>query len=384
MSAFSNCIYDSALIAAAIESCNATETDIASGLSDSDHDIQAVAALCAGIHSLNACAPALSKCLNGDTLSARCATWALGQLNSEALLLSLLENGNIDQRENAYHALSILAARGQHSEQLNNAMQIALDQEMQRIANGKSGLGEKACRVLATLGDTATLDALQRVMSADQYCDRFEIQRLRKCMENDGRDTETIEALSQPWQQQFADDLGEAPVHEDNTTLNEELASNTGDDAENAPNLEPEADSASKDMPEFDPIDWEGFLASDEAAALDEQGKAITAQMGPMFEQLSVRALGKPLVELVAQEFTALVLQILPQAIPPEYMQAALSPPALNGMKALAQFLKSSGVTNDEGEHNELEDAVRTIRETIQQQIRASGSLHGSDYDEET
>lgn len=397
MNELSNCMYEDALIAANIVSVVATAEDINTQLSNSDTNIQAVAALLAGIHSVDAVVGTLCRLLDDDNLTARCATWALGQLHSETALISMLENGTIDQRENTYRALSSLAARAAQSEQLTNAIMTALDNEMQRVAQGKSGLGEKACAVLAILGDTRTVDALQRVNSEDQYCDRFEIQRLRKSMDNDGKDLERISELNASWQEQFADDLGQAPLSENEVAdADSNGNADTGAGAESQaaqeqalpaetpaandqeqptdgdPQTDPEA------MPEYDPIDWEGFLASDEASELDEQGKSITAQMGPMFEQLAVRALGKPLTDLIAQEFVTLVLQILPQAIPPEYMQAALSPPALNGLQALSKYLQSTGIV----ENDELEDGVRQIRETIQQQIRASGSLHGSDYDE--
>ena len=74
-----------------------------------------------------------------------------------------------------------------------------------------------------------------------------------------------------------------------------------------------------------------------------------------------------------------LVLQILPQAIPPEYMQAALSPASLNGMPALARYLNNTCI---DSQGDELENGVRQIREQIKQQIRASGSLNSGDYDE--
>jgi hypothetical protein len=125
------------------------------------------------------------------------------------------------------------------------------------------------------------------------------------------------------------------------------------------------------------PIDWKGFAASPEAAALPPQLRQLAGQLGPLLEQLSVRAIRAPLTDLTTQEFAALLLQVLPQALPPQHVQMALSPQAMQCYKAVVKYLMSTGVAP---KGQELLDAIALVRKELQNQIRQAGILNGPDY----
>ena len=388
---------DNALIAAAIESAAADAAQIETALTKlDDRTEQAAWSIVAGKHCIEDAVAWLWPLLDDDDLCARAACWALGQLNSEAFVLDHIADAGIDQREHAYTCLAHIAARGAQSDQLAHKLIDCVNQELKRVADGRTGLGEHACRVLAVLGAEQADAAIKDVTNKDQYSDRFELQRLRKAVADDGKDNESIQTLTAAWTEQFADDLAvhdatsesseseAAPVGEtasDNAAVEAEMLEPTQAGPENLDEEIPDGAEDPDAPPPVTPkpIDWAAFLESDEAQVIDDQGRQVIQQMGPMLEQLALQALGKNLCDLSAQELVVMVLQVLPQAIPPEYMQAALSPPSLNGMQALTRYL----ARNDLCEHGaDLEEGVRQIRGHIQQQIRASGSLHGSDYDE--
>lgn len=383
---------DGALNAEAIQTAQLDASSICEALQVDDQAEQAALCIIAG-HT--ASTPELQQALwdrlDDDSLLARAATWALGQTQSEAFICERLSDAALDQREHAYGVLAHIAARETQSKKLEAFLVQCIDQELERVQSGKTGLGEHACRVLAILGSQHCEDGIKRVTSEDQYSDRFELQRLRKAISDGGKDLDSIKELTQDWQLIFQDDLASAPAEETAPAEAEqaeeastpEAAADTAESAEGHPDEQaaagdPEDPNAPPPVTPK-PIDWEAFLASDEAAAVDEQAQQVISQMGPMLEQLSLQALGKNLCDLIGQELVVMVLQVLPQALPPEYMQAALSPQSLNGMQSLARYLSNQGIA-EHGE--ELESGVRQIRGHIVQQVRASGSLHGSDYDE--
>ena len=125
------------------------------------------------------------------------------------------------------------------------------------------------------------------------------------------------------------------------------------------------------------PVDWKAFGDSAEAKALPPQVKSLIAQLGPVLEQLAVRAIQAPLTDLTGQEFAALLLQVLPQALPPQAVQAALSPQALNGYQALAKFLARTGAATN---GDDLVAGVKLVRQELTAQMRQSGILGGPDY----
>ncbi len=125
------------------------------------------------------------------------------------------------------------------------------------------------------------------------------------------------------------------------------------------------------------PIDWKAFIASPEAAKLPPASQSLVKQLGPALEQLAIRAIQAPLTDLTGQEFAALILQVLPQALPQQAVQVALSPPAFNAYQALARWLVSSGAATH-GE--ELVQGVKLARKEVAEQIRSSGILGGPDY----
>lgn len=376
---------DQGLNITAIESARLDSAALQSALSN-ENDVRELAALCliAGRQQDAGCIDALWQQMDDDTLAARCAAWAMGQLDCQSYIEAHAGDAGLDQREQAWHSLAYLVARGSHNDGLEAYLIKQVDAELQRVSDGKTGLGEHVCRVLAMLGSGSAEAAVKRVISEDQYCDRFELQRLRKAIENDGRDQESLEDYARPWPDIFADDCAAvtdeaADGQPDNTAPTAAPEDTAAQEAEVVSDDADGADAEGQPPIDIVPIDWETFLSSPEAASLDDQARQVISQMGPMFEQLSAQALQKNLAELNSQELMVLVLQVLPQAIPPEYMQAALSPPAINGMQLLARWLRTTGIA---AQGEELERGVRQIRETIIQQIRASGSLNSSEYDE--
>ena len=125
------------------------------------------------------------------------------------------------------------------------------------------------------------------------------------------------------------------------------------------------------------PVDWKAFLASPEAAALGPQLKSMAGQLGPMLEQIAVRAIRAQLADLAPQEYVALLLQVLPQMLPQQHVQAALSPQALTAYQAIGKFLHRTGAsTHGDG----LVQAIKLVRQQMREQIRRAGIIGGPDY----
>lgn len=350
--------------------------------------------------------------LDRDGIAGKAVAFALARLATasngvESTVVAALADGGLDVRENAYAILAGVAARGIASKGLADAMAARVQAEIDRAKGGGSGLGEHACRVLAVLGDNRTPTLIQQVIDQDRFCDRFELQRLRKAVLDDGRDQETIKVAKATWQTAFADAVFVAkaptPVADKpaaaqakpsaSPTPNNKLAPPTSKPAAAPTAVEPPAaqppmDDELADEPPMDgeeqgmpgdpqPIDWKSFTTSPEAEALPAQLRQLAGQLGPLLEQLSVRAIRAPLTDLNTQEFAALLLQVLPQALPPQHVQMALSPHAMQCYKALVKFLMRTGVAP---KGQELLDAITLVRKELQNQIRQAGILNGPDY----
>jgi hypothetical protein len=392
----------------------ATTDGLAAALAGASGAHLAALAIIAGERgAADAVAPLLTL-LDRDGVAGKAVAWALGRLGDashgvEATVVAALADGGLDVRENSYAVLAGLAARGVASKTLAEVMATRVQAEIDRAKSGGSGLGEHACRVLAVLGDSRTPTLIQQVIDQDRFCDRFELQRLRKAVLDDGRDQETIKVAKAGWQVAFADALyvakAPAPVAEKPAAAQAKPSASpapanrlapptakptpapAAPPAANAP-VQPPVDDELNDEPPLDeedpgmpgdaqPIDWKSFATSAEAEALPTQLRQLAGQLGPLLEQLSVRAIRAPLTDLNTQEFAALLLQVLPQALPPQHVQMALSPPAMQCYKALVKFLMRTGVAP---KGQELLDAIGLVRKELQNQIRQAGILNGPDY----
>lgn len=376
---------------------------IATALANANGAHLAALALIAGERGAPDTIAALLKLLDRDGIAGKAVAWALGRLASatngvEAQAVAALADGGLDVRENAYGILTGLAARGVASKGLGEAMAARVQAEIDRAKSGGSGLGEQACRVLAVLGDERTAMLIQQVIDQDRFCDRFELQRLRKTVQDEGRDQDTIKAMKAPWRTTFADALfvpkapepAPAKVGEKTAAKPPAPAPKAAAPAAAAPTPmageESPADDGLDEVPpgeddtmpgDLQPIDWKAFATSPENEALAAPLRQLAGQLGPLLEQLSVRAIRAPLGDLSAQEFAGLLLQVLPQALPPQHVQMALSPHAMQCYKAIAKFLIRTGVAT---KGNELLDSIGLVRKELTNQIRQAGILNGPDY----
>ena len=103
----------------------------------------------------------------------------------------------------------------------------------------------------------------------------------------------------------------------------------------------------------------------------------LFTQITGLLEKLAQQAVGAQLTDLSRDEFAALLTQVLPQALPPQHVQAALSPHALNAYQALAKFLHRTGAAI---QGDGLLQGVKLVRQLMTEQIRRSGILGGPDY----
>jgi hypothetical protein len=361
----------------------------------------AAGALAAGRTQARAAIPALSGLLMRDGVAGRAAAWALAQLGAEAELLAAVDGAKLDARENGYWGLMVLAARGAGSAGLAAELAARVEREIERARSGGTGLGEHACRVLAILGAPGVDGLIQRVIEQDRFCDRFELQRLRKSVQDGGRDQESVRELSAPYGVLFAKHIVGAEAPEAPAASPSALVTGAGAPAAKAAppvakkappakgpaapgaaapppgDVELEDQGQEPGAPASQPVDWKAFIASPEATALPPQSRSLIAQLGPVLEQLALRAVQAPLTDLSGQEFAGLLLQVLPQAIPQQAVQAALSPQALNAYQAMVRYFMRAGLATH-GE--EMLQGVKLVRRELSEQIRRSGILGGPDY----
>jgi hypothetical protein len=412
-------ILDGKFLAEHIDAATPTASDLTAALTTAKGAHLAALAIIASERALTETIAPLLTMLDTDGVAGKAIAWALGRLATasngvEAKALAALADGGLDVRENAYAILAGLAAQRTASANLGDAMAARVLAEIERARGGGSGLGEHACRVLAVLGDERTTTLIQQVIEQDRFCDRFELQRLRKTVQDDGRDQESIKALKAGWKTTFADFLFVPKVAEplpEKTPLKTAAAKSpapkiAGAGSIGKPNAPrppaPPAPAPMTDAPlandgseadEMDegiadaegdeapgqpqPIDWPAFVSSPEAQTLPAPLQQLAGQLGPLLEQLSMRAIRAPLVDLSGQEFAGLLLQLLPQALPPQHVQMALSPQAMTCYKVLIKFLIRTGQTT-KGE--EMLDAIGMVRKELTNQIRQAGILNGPDY----
>ena len=412
-------ILDDKFIPERLDAATPTASDLTTALSTAKGAHLAALAIIACERTLTETIAPLLSMLDHDGVAGKAIAWALGRFATatngvEAKTLTALADGGLDVRENAYAILTGLAAQRTASVSLGDAMAARVLAEIERARAGGSGLGEHACRVLAVLGDERTTTLIQQVIEQDRFCDRFELQRLRKAVQDDGRDQESIKALKAGWKTSFADSIfvpkvaeplpekaplktptvkspapkiagagsigkpsaPRPPAPPSPAPMNQ--AQRANDDLEAGVIDEGIADPDGEEAPgQPQPIDWPAFASSPEGQALPAPLQQLAGQLGPLLEQLSMRAIHAPLVDLSGQEFAALLLQLLPQALPPQHVQMALSPQAMSCYKAVITFLIRTGQTT-KGE--ELLDAIGMVRKELTKQIRQAGILNGPDY----
>ena len=414
-------ILDGKFLAEHIDAATPTAGDVTAALPSAGGAHLAALAIIASERALPETIAPLLTMLDSDGIAGKAIAWALGRLATatngvEAKALAALADGGLDVRENAYAILAGMAAQRTASASLGDAMAARVLAEIERARSGGSGLGEHACRVLAVLGDERTTTLIQQVIEQDRFCDRFELQRLRKAVQDDGRDQESIKALKSGWKTTFADFLfvpkapkvveplpekapqkstaakSPAPKIAGAGSVGKPVAPRPPAPPTPAPTDAPlandgsEADEIDEGIADAEgdeapgqpqPIDWPAFVSSPEAQTLPAPLQQLAGQLGPLLEQLSMRAIRAPLVDLSGQEFAGLLLQLLPQALPPQHVQMALSPQAMTCYKVIIKFLISTGQTT-KGE--EMLDAIGMVRKELTNQIRQAGILNGPDY----
>ncbi len=347
----------------------------------------AALALAAGLARATAARDPLLALLDRDDLTGICAAWALAQMDSESAVVAAIQGGGIDVRTHGYLSLSYRIALGRASASLAEALVARVEAEIARVKEGKTGLGDLALRPLAMLGDSRCLTLLDQVQDADPYTDKFELQRLRKAVSDGGRDSTTISELKEPWLELFAEHLAPAQANASDAaeTQEQDAVHDLGEleddeaidvDGEIGP-ADGSGDPAAAAPVPPTPIDWKAFAASPQGLALPDSVRALAVQLGPLLEQLAARAIGVGLVDLSGQEFAALLLQVLPQAMPPQHVQAALSPQALHGYQGIAKYLVAAGLAVPE---SDLLAGVKMVRQALIAQMRKSGMLGGADY----
>lgn len=387
---------DEQLVPAAVEAAASSSDDLVAALEQAgDATTRAALAIALGLRADTGAAPALLALADDDGLDARAAGWALGRCADEQALLAAATDSGLDLREQAYRALAGLAARGVASPELAAAMRARVTAELERAASGRTSLAEHATRVLAVLGAEETTALIQQVIECDPLADRFELERQRKQVESEGRDQETTKELAD-WTLVFADHLtGANEIDEPASPIidTEAAAAPSQQQAPPRRQHEPaaaaapvpstsseapsEADEQDEEAVEGDPVDWAAFAESPECQALDENLRPLATQIGPMLEQLVTQVAQLPLTAITGQELAGLLIQVLPQAAPPQVVNAALSPQGLNALQALTAFLARTGAALH---GDDLVEGIKLVRQTMREQIRSSGMLGGPDY----
>ncbi len=386
----------------------------------------AAGAIVAGLRKRRELVPALMKQLGEDGLPGLAAAWALAELGAEDAVRAALPEGRLDLRQNGYTALAGIAARGAASPTLPEFLGKRVPAELERARSGGTGLADQALKGLGVLGIAGFADLVQQVIDQDRFCDRFELDRLRKQVADRGKATDLIKDLLAPWQVVFADHLvvakaeaasqaaaGATPLAagapanplappnrlapasklapastsapagrsgpppagslDDATALDEQDGPGAfGAEGADGPLSPEEAAAAAAKQ-----IDWKTFSESPEFTALHPQSQGLVGQLGPVLESLAAQAIRAYLADLSGKEFAALLLQVLPQALPPQHVQMALHPHALNGYQALARFLERTGTATNGAD---LVEGVKQVRKALQAQMKRSGILGGPDY----
>ncbi len=359
--------------------------------------------------------PELVTQLGEDGLPGQVAAWALGSLGAIDAVTAAIPDGRLDTRHNGYQALAVAAALGKAPAGLAGWLIERIDAEIAKARGGGTGLAEQAARPLAVLGHPQFADLVQRIIEGDRFCDRFELDRLKGAVADDGRARFLAKELAAPWRVFFADHLpkpeepkpapapakppvaiakpvaakpplaGRAPVPPPMAPIPTPVDALADDDAlddADAGDLPPDLAGLAEaeavgDGPKPEKIDWKEFAASPEFTALNPQAQGLVTQLGPLLEQLAAQAIRAFLTDLQAQEFAALLLQVLPQALQPQAVQMALHPHALNGYQALARYLQRTGKAT---QGDSLVEGVKLVRQQLRDQMRKAGMIGGPDY----
>ncbi|TVR12043.1 MAG: hypothetical protein EA401_09975 [Planctomycetota bacterium] len=364
--------------AVAAHTADTSVLDILAAADDSD---AAAAAIICGRDRYTAAKDHLIAKLDHDGLPGRCAAWALGQMGASEELLAAAADGGLDRRENAYFGLACLVAAQQHPSDLGATIAHRIDDELARAQSGRSGLSEHASRILVMLADPHSEAMIQRIIEGDPLTDRYELQRQRKALADHGRDQESLATLAE-WHTAFAEDTATA---DDDMGVQGEGGSGNDISPETALAPEPpiQDSNAAEDSleqmgederPQAPPIDVQAYIESKGEGAAEDPMLGLLPQVLPMFEQLAQQAVGAQLETLSGQEFAALILQVLPQALPQQYLQALFSPNAINTLAGLFKWYEQQG--GNPG----LAQGIAIVRQQLQEQVRSSGVLGGPDF----
>lgn len=390
-------VRDGKPLADAISAAPADAAPLKPLLAAPEAGVAAAAAIIAGAKNVTALTADLAAQLGREGLPGRAAAWALGRLGAQRELLAAIESGGLDQRDNAYAGIAVLAAVGKADASLGATLRARVETEIAKAKSGGTGLGEHAVRALAVLGDAQAATLAQAVVDGDRFCDRFELQRIKKAVADGGRHGEAVKLFGASWQEFFADQLAppevakpaapaakpavpaKAPAAPAQPTsyMDEADALGVGAPADGEPADVDPAAAAVPPAAAGAPVDWKAFLASPEVAALAPQLKQLASQLCPLLEQLAARAIQAHLTDLNRDEFAALLLQVMPQALPPQHVQAALSPQAMICYQAMAKyFIRTKAATQGDA----LLEGVRFVRKAMTEQIKRAGILNGPDY----
>lgn len=320
---------------------------------------QAAVSIAAALSGLQAAIPQLLPLLDDDALAGRAAAWSLGKIGGAAVLTTLLEEvgkAAVVRRENVYAALATLASVHGVPAGLADAMAARVEAENERAKSGRTGLGERALRVLAVAGDARVEELGKRIIEADRFSNRVEIDRLRKAVASNGRDVETIKQLSGAWTVPFEDALEPPPEPEKGAEAGPVVdvkpgaAPVKGPAAAAPPQPAPAAAAPVAEEPGAPVeagapkgIDWAAFETSPELAKIPGGSKSQLVGVCKFLEQIAAQALGLPLDQLEGEELLALLLDVVPRGLPPQQAQVVLSPPAVAAYEALFAFLVRRG-----------------------------------------
>ena len=305
--------------------------------------------------------PLLLAQLGEDGLPGTIAAWALGQLASETDLRRVSPDGRIDVRQNGYQALAILAARGAASDSLAPWLVERIDAEIAKAKSGGTGLAEQAARPLA-FSQGPEQDRVKEVQFADHLPKAAAPEPAPAPVEPP---LPPKQAAPKPAAKGPKPPPMLAPMPTEEELSDEEQAAAEAAGAGEEGGVQPQ------------PVDWAAFETSPEFTALQPQAQGLVKQLGPLLEKLAGQAIRAMLTDLQGQEFAALLLQVLPQALQPQAVQMALHPHALNGYQALAKFLHRTGAAT---QGDSLLQGVKLVRTQLRDQMRKSGMLGGPDY----
>ncbi|MFM2092852.1 MAG: hypothetical protein RLZZ127_3341, partial [Planctomycetota bacterium] len=184
---------DGAAVPEAIAAATPAPAALAAALAGATGAHLGALALIAGAQPAAAAAalvPALLPHLGADGWAGKAAAYALARLAQVEALAAVVPDGDLDVRENAYAALAGRIALHGGDAALADRLAGFVEAEIARAKAGRTSLAEHALRALAVLGDRRVADLAQAIIESDRFCDRYEVNRIRKAAA-DGKDGET-------------------------------------------------------------------------------------------------------------------------------------------------------------------------------------------------